>query len=567
LRNSSFFRTVVLPEIDRNSTTPDTPVASNTPVSADDVVTNHYCDLNRNVHNPVAFADVVSYPKRGMNKGRKSNVRLRKGTQRDEPELATVDPDSRERMLALMHQSFLQQLEQCSFAVPFPFGIPNLSAMLTNAGHRLGASADSNAAAKKPEDDVLNLSKKKTSDTQKPSNVQHSRPQNNRSALPDSLPFNDLEAMVNLPADTRVPVVDLKDGRRVSGEDAPTLRNLAHWLSERPTCVIDMSSSAVRANSGNGTTEVKPSEDDGSRQGGNRLAANHHSTAPSCSSSAPVASTSASDIFAASQIDPLQMSSLFPFSAAQNFLGLPGFPFFQNASSENLREKPSTAGGTTQRSEAASGKSSKDNESAESALERNAQMLFSQYLLSNSQLSSGIFGLNPLLAAAGIMIPQLGIFPSNMAAMAQLQLLMDLQNKTTSGGSGGGHSSSSNARLTDKCKVEAAVERTRAMTKTTSTNKRPLSSGNKISTVVSKLTETTASLKKAAVIQLTGADKKTPCSAAANPIKAPLRSPLQLASPSTAPHPDKTNRTSNDAAASNSATEPLPLTVKAVHNG
>lgn len=51
---------------------------------------------------------------------------------------------------------------------------------------------------------------------------------------------NQYDAMLQIVSDTRVPVINLRDRSRLTGRDAPTLRNLAAWLSENPNFVIDM---------------------------------------------------------------------------------------------------------------------------------------------------------------------------------------------------------------------------------------------------------------------------------------------------------------------------------------
>uniref|UniRef100_A0A8C9TXH8 Chromodomain helicase DNA binding protein 7 n=1 Tax=Scleropages formosus TaxID=113540 RepID=A0A8C9TXH8_SCLFO len=53
---------------------------------------------------------------------------------------------------------------------------------------------------------------------------------------------------VNIPSpgqldpNTRVPVINLKDGSRLVGEDAPTNKDLVEWLNQHPTYIVDMPS-------------------------------------------------------------------------------------------------------------------------------------------------------------------------------------------------------------------------------------------------------------------------------------------------------------------------------------
>lgn len=40
-------------------------------------------------------------------------------------------------------------------------------------------------------------------------------------------------------SDSRVPVINLEDGSRLSGEDAPLKKNLESWLEKHPGHVVD----------------------------------------------------------------------------------------------------------------------------------------------------------------------------------------------------------------------------------------------------------------------------------------------------------------------------------------
>lgn len=39
--------------------------------------------------------------------------------------------------------------------------------------------------------------------------------------------------------DSRVPVINLEDGSRLSGDDAPLKKNLEHWLDQHPGYMVD----------------------------------------------------------------------------------------------------------------------------------------------------------------------------------------------------------------------------------------------------------------------------------------------------------------------------------------
>nr|2V0E_A Chain A, CHROMODOMAIN-HELICASE-DNA-BINDING PROTEIN 7 [Homo sapiens] len=45
-----------------------------------------------------------------------------------------------------------------------------------------------------------------------------------------------------LDPDTRIPVINLEDGTRLVGEDAPKNKDLVEWLKLHPTYTVDMPS-------------------------------------------------------------------------------------------------------------------------------------------------------------------------------------------------------------------------------------------------------------------------------------------------------------------------------------
>ncbi|CAG9535369.1 unnamed protein product [Cercopithifilaria johnstoni] len=184
----------------------------------------------------------------------------------------------KEKMRALVHQTFLQRLEQLPFAaaVAMAQGAFLLPSLLSGGGtSTTGASTSTQAqaamlsslfglsstsppttsastsASKTNEygEDVLNLSTKKS-----PSNNNSSTSQSSTSGIPapptnflNSLNFTELFALANLPPETRVPVINIETGARLIGEQAPKVKNLGQWLSAHPKYVLDIPSSASSA--------------------------------------------------------------------------------------------------------------------------------------------------------------------------------------------------------------------------------------------------------------------------------------------------------------------------------
>ncbi|VDK75980.1 unnamed protein product [Litomosoides sigmodontis] len=181
----------------------------------------------------------------------------------------------KEKMRALVHQTFLQRLEQLPFAAAAAmaqgaFLLPSLlssggtstagastsaqtqAAMLSSLFGLSSASPPATSASVNTSktneyaEDVLNLSTKKSSSNGNSSTSQS--PASGNSATPsnflNSLNITELFALANLPPDTRVPVINIDTGARLIGEQAPKVKNLGQWLSAHPKYVLDIPSSA-----------------------------------------------------------------------------------------------------------------------------------------------------------------------------------------------------------------------------------------------------------------------------------------------------------------------------------
>ncbi|OZC07125.1 protein, SNF2 family [Onchocerca flexuosa] len=186
----------------------------------------------------------------------------------------------KEKMRALVHQTFLQRLEQLPFAAAAAMaqGAFLLPSLLSGGGtSSTGASTSAQAQAamlsslfglsptsppassaatnlnkiNEYAEDVLNLSTKKqpsssNSSTSQPSTSGISAPTN----FLNSLNFTELFALANLPpafavSKTRVPVINIETGARLIGEQAPKVKNLGQWLSAHPKYVLDIPSSTT----------------------------------------------------------------------------------------------------------------------------------------------------------------------------------------------------------------------------------------------------------------------------------------------------------------------------------
>ncbi|VDO25963.1 unnamed protein product [Onchocerca flexuosa] len=181
----------------------------------------------------------------------------------------------KEKMRALVHQTFLQRLEQLPFAAAAAMaqGAFLLPSLLSGGGtSSTGASTSAQAQAamlsslfglsptspptssaatnlnkiNEYAEDVLNLSTKKqpsssNSSTSQPSTSGISAPTN----FLNSLNFTELFALANLPPETRVPVINIETGARLIGEQAPKVKNLGQWLSAHPKYVLDIPSSTT----------------------------------------------------------------------------------------------------------------------------------------------------------------------------------------------------------------------------------------------------------------------------------------------------------------------------------
>ncbi|KAL3998658.1 SNF2 N-terminal domain family protein [Acanthocheilonema viteae] len=180
----------------------------------------------------------------------------------------------KEKMRALVHQTFLQRLEQLPFAAAAAmaqgaFLLPSLlsgggtsttgastsaqsqAAMLSSLFGLSSASPPATSASTNASktneyaEDVLNLSTKKppsnNSSTSQQSTSGISAPPTN---FLNSLNFTELFALANLPPETRVPVINIETGARLIGEQAPKVKNLGQWLSAHPKYVLDIPSSA-----------------------------------------------------------------------------------------------------------------------------------------------------------------------------------------------------------------------------------------------------------------------------------------------------------------------------------
>ncbi|KAK6105983.1 SNF2 N-terminal domain family protein [Brugia pahangi] len=176
----------------------------------------------------------------------------------------------KEKMRALVHQTFLQRLEQLPFAAAAAmaqgaFLLPSLlsgggtspaaatstqaqTAMLSSLFGLSSASPPASASTNTSKtndyaEDVLNLSTKKPTSNNSTTN----QPSTGISVPPtnflNSLNFTELFALANLPPETRVPVINIETGTRLVGEQAPKVKNLGQWLSAHPKYVLDIPSS------------------------------------------------------------------------------------------------------------------------------------------------------------------------------------------------------------------------------------------------------------------------------------------------------------------------------------
>jgi chromodomain-helicase-DNA-binding protein 7 len=55
-------------------------------------------------------------------------------------------------------------------------------------------------------------------------------------------PIRNIPSPGQLDPDTRIPVINLEDGTRLVGEDAPKNKDLVDWLKLHPTYTVDMPS-------------------------------------------------------------------------------------------------------------------------------------------------------------------------------------------------------------------------------------------------------------------------------------------------------------------------------------
>lgn len=55
-------------------------------------------------------------------------------------------------------------------------------------------------------------------------------------------PIRNIPSPGQLDPDTRIPVINLEDGTRLVGEDAPKNKDLVEWLKLHPTYTVDMPS-------------------------------------------------------------------------------------------------------------------------------------------------------------------------------------------------------------------------------------------------------------------------------------------------------------------------------------
>lgn len=55
-------------------------------------------------------------------------------------------------------------------------------------------------------------------------------------------PVRNIPSPGQLDPDTRIPVINLEDGTRLVGEDAPKNKDLIEWLKSHPTYTVDMPS-------------------------------------------------------------------------------------------------------------------------------------------------------------------------------------------------------------------------------------------------------------------------------------------------------------------------------------
>lgn len=68
-------------------------------------------------------------------------------------------------------------------------------------------------------------------------------------------PTRNIPSPGQLDPDTRIPVINLEDGTRLVGEDAPKNKDLVEWLKLHPTYTVDMPSYVPVS-----TTEFSPEE-------------------------------------------------------------------------------------------------------------------------------------------------------------------------------------------------------------------------------------------------------------------------------------------------------------------
>ncbi|MFH4974373.1 hypothetical protein AB6A40_001082 [Gnathostoma spinigerum] len=188
----------------------------------------------------------------------------------------------KEKMRALAHQSFLHRFEQLPFAAAAAmaqgaFLLPSLMSASSSVSQQAMLSSlfglpttvpsppitpalSKTFGSSSSADDVLNLSTKNTNPSRKTSLVSsagpnvgslpqiaqcsspslNTTPSSSSSTVLNNLNFSELLALANLPPDTRVPVVNVEDGSKLTDERAPKVKNLGQWLSAHPKYVLDI---------------------------------------------------------------------------------------------------------------------------------------------------------------------------------------------------------------------------------------------------------------------------------------------------------------------------------------
>ncbi|VDN01887.1 unnamed protein product [Thelazia callipaeda] len=194
----------------------------------------------------------------------------------------------KEKMRALVHQTFLHRLEQLPFAAAAAMaqgafllpsllsgssGVPSssssastqsqaavLSSLFGLASAQSSLSSTANTSKKDDyTEDALNLSTKNIPVTSSSSLSQLPTTTVSTSStnLLNNLNISELFALANLPpginaairifSETRLPVVNIETGARLVGEQAPKVKNLGPWLSAHPKYVLDIPSPAASA--------------------------------------------------------------------------------------------------------------------------------------------------------------------------------------------------------------------------------------------------------------------------------------------------------------------------------